>query len=71
MALFLKLRAEMARNHISHKEVADAAGVSTRAVWSWVNGSAEPSVTKAIAVTRKLFPTLKVEDLFDVDEDDA
>lgn len=63
--MFLNLRAEMARGQVTQKQIADVAGVSTRSVWSWLSEDTEPSVGKAIAIKKALFPNLDVEYLFD------
>lgn len=59
------LKAEMARNGIKNKDVALAAGVSERTVFSWINENGEPGVWQARSIKRAFFPGLDFDYLFD------
>lgn len=61
-----RLRVVLSRNRLQQKEVADAIGVSRMAVWSWVNGHAEPggsNLVRLLEYLKRFEPSLQVEDL--------
>lgn len=61
------LKAEMARKGLKISDVAEAASVSLKTVYNWLNGDSCPSVPQAFAIRRELFPEHSTDYLFGKD----
>ena len=68
--MYPNLKAEMARNGVRQKQIAEVAGVSERTVFSWLSEHGKPDIRQAIKVKNSLFPSMSVEYLFASDETD-
>ncbi|MDA8442361.1 MAG: helix-turn-helix domain-containing protein [Peptococcaceae bacterium] len=62
------LKAEMARQGLSNKDVAKAIGISDRALGNKINGASEPTRREMIDIKRILFNHLSIVYLFELDE---
>lgn len=59
--MYPNLKAEMARYGISQSDIAEATGVTSKTVWSWLNESTCMDVEKAIAIQDRFFPSMTIE----------
>lgn len=67
MSTLPNLAAEMARYSISEEEIAKAALCTVEEVEDWLRGEGEPTFYQAKCISRKLFPYMDVEFLFQED----
>lgn len=58
------LEAEMVREGISRKDVAELLGVSDRTIYSRINGKSEWTYGECIMIKENLFPDLTLDYLF-------
>lgn len=65
MPRYKNLRAEMARNGVTIKEIAELLGVRFATVSDKMNGRSRFFCDEAIKIKRKFFPNLPIEYLFD------
>lgn len=62
---FPNLSAEMARYGVSVESLAETAGVSTKTVYNWLNGTSDICFGKCKAIRNGLFPWASTDYLFD------
>lgn len=65
MSRYKNLRAEMARNGVTIKQIAELLGVRFATVSDKMNGRSRFFCDEAIKIKRKFFPNLPIEYLFD------
>lgn len=66
MSLYPNLEAEMARNSVAQKDLAELLGKDPATICNWMNGkSGDFPVTAAFQVKSELFPNLAVDYLFE------
>lgn len=62
------LKAEMVRNNIKTKDIAELLGVRDATVYDKLNGHYDFSFNEALTIKRKFFPKYDLEYLFDNQE---
>lgn len=65
--MYRNLLAEMKRNDIKNRDIADCIGVSARTASNKINGRSEFSWKETCSIQRMFFPNLTKEYLFDTD----
>ena len=62
--MYPNLNAEMARNAIKVKDIADLLGMELNSAYQLLNGKRKMTVARAFAIKKAFFPELPMEYLF-------
>lgn len=68
--MFFNLKKEMARKKITYQIMAKILGVSTRSVYSKINGKTEFKYKELDKIKKQLFPNLSLDYLFAIEEEE-
>lgn len=62
--MYHNLEAEIARNEIKRKDVAEALGISEKTLYNKIHGESEFSISECLTIKDMFFPELELEQLF-------
>lgn len=66
--MYRNLKAEMTRNEVQRKDIADFLGIRYATVVDKINGKYQFKLEEAFSIKKRFFPNLSLEYLFAADE---